>query len=126
MIPQKRQKSIKNSPPAPVVSPREEGGYNVASRRSGNTYIARVGSDGTITCGCRARAACYHMPYVRRADDLANLSDGDAVLVCEAGGEVWHTVIGADASRVFTLEVPTGFSHVFVVRCERGERQVAA
>lgn len=126
MIHERNRKRTTNPPPAPVVTSREDGGYNVQSRRSGNSYIAQVSPDGTIICGCKARGACYHMPYVQRAHDLANLSDGDAVLVCEAGGQVWHTAIGADASKVYTLEIPTGFSHVFVIRIERNERQVAA
>lgn len=126
MIHERKRKRTTKPIPAPVVTRREDGGYNVHSRRSRNNYIAQVRSDGTIICGCKARGACYHMPYIHLAHDLANLSDGDDVLVCEASGPVWHTAIGADASKVYTLEVPTGFSQVFVIRCERNERQVAA
>jgi hypothetical protein len=126
MIHERNRKRTRNQPPAPTVTRREDGGYNVHSRRSDNDYVAHVAQDGTITCDCKARGSCYHLAYVKRAHDLANLSDGDAVLVREAGGLAWHTAIGADASRIYTLEVPAGFSHVFVVRCERQERQVAA
>lgn len=109
MIHETNRKRTTKPPLAPVVTRREDGGYNVNSRRSGNNYVAHVGPDGKIKCGCPALTACYHLPHIRRAHDLANLSDGDAVLVCEAGGLAWHTVIGADASKVYTLEVPTGF-----------------
>ncbi len=129
MITQKRRsRTLKNQPPppAPIVTRRDDGDYNVESRRSGKVYAARVSADGHATCGCLARTVCYHLPYVERLHSILHLSDGDAVLVSERGGQVWHTAIGADAERVYTLEVPAGFRHGFVIRCERGERQVAA
>lgn len=127
MLARKQQRGNNNPPPAPVVTPTTQpGAYNVRSRRSGNIYLATVGSDGSVSCGCPAHGRCYHTPHVERAHALATLSDGDRVLVSEVRGPAWHTAIGANATKVFTVEVPTGFSHVFVVRVERARKARAA
>ncbi len=49
------------------------------------------------------------------------------MLVSEAEGVSRHGVfhVDADAGRVYTFEVPEGFSLAFVIACERRERRAA-
>lgn len=124
MIQHKKRRRSKN-PPAPLVIALGRGEYAVRSRRSDRLYRATANPDGTIVCRCPAQKDCYHRPHVERAHELANLRPGDSVLVSEAGGQVWHGVFHVDESRVYTFEEPSGFRHVFVVACERRERQAA-
>lgn len=58
--------------------------------------------------------------------DTTNLRPGDRVLVSEyPAGPVRHTVTRANATTVWTEEVPEGFSRAFVLEVGRPVLQLA-
>ena len=81
----------------------------------------------SFSCTCDAyafRAPCWAvaaalLEHVRLAQCVAACQGVDRALVSEATGLVWHTVSQVLGERIFTVQVPEGFSKIFVVKYER-------
>lgn len=92
--------------------------------------FATHGGQLTAECDpqqCPSRVACYHIAAAYPAYQLDHLQPGDRVLVNEVTGPRWHRFYTRDVKRIYTFEVPEGFSPRFVVDCELASRsQMAA